>query len=303
MSETGARAGAAERHRLLPGVIATVVAFALLVHPLLFTRVREALEETRYSHALIVPVVSLLWCWDRSDTLTRAPRSTSRAAIAAVGLCALLFVYGRLIDSRIGTLGGYVQHVAALGIVASVVWAAFGRRVLALAAFPLGYLAFTIPVPKRVDLAITLPLQRFASDVAATCFELIGWSVAQDGNVVHLPGVKLLVEEQCSGVHGLYALTALAVAWIGFFPRSRVVTVVLLLAVVPIAVVANVVRVVLTGVLAYRVDPKCAEGVSHEIAGLVVFAIGLTLFALLDWALRPERAVQDVPDGGAGNAA
>jgi exosortase len=119
-------------------------------------------------------------------------------------------------------------------------------------------------------------------------FDLLGWVVVRQGNVLHLPGLKLLVEDACSGIHSLYALFALGVAFVAFTERPAWLRVTLVLATVPIAVTANALRVIVTGVLAYRVDTSYAEGLSHEATGMIVFGTGLLLLLVLDWCLRPD---------------
>ena len=96
------------------------------------------------------------------------------------------------------------------------------------------------------------------------------------------------MEEQCSGAHSLYALVALSVAWVAFVRRPVWLRFVLVAGSVPVAMLANAIRVTGTGVLAYKVDPEYATGVSHQTAGMIVFGIGLALFLLLDWCLRPD---------------
>ncbi len=277
-------------------VLLVIVAFCAMFHPILISRARLLMDEPRFSHGLLVPVVAALWVLDRQSSLSRVPRSASRAGLMAVAAAVLLNLYGRTLDAKIGSLGGYVQHGAVILAVAGIVWAALGRRFVRAVLFPIAYLVFTVPVPKRIDLAITLPLQRLSAEVATACFDLMGWAVAQEGNVVQLPGVTLLVEEQCSGVHSLYALIALGVAWVAFVPRPRWLAATLVAATIPIAVFANVVRVIGTGVLAYKLDPSYAQGVTHEVAGMVVFAIGLAAFLLIDWALRPDVSSEEAPE-------
>ena len=76
--------------------------------------------------------------------------------------------------------------------------------------------------------------------------------------------------------------------------RPAWLRVVLVISTVPVAMLANAVRVTGTGVLAYKVDPSYATGVSHQTAGMIVFGIGLALFLLVDWCLRPEPAATNV---------
>jgi exosortase len=249
--------------------------------PILAVRFHFYLETPRYSHCVLLPVVSALWVWDRWDRVCAIPSAPSARGAVALAISVALFVYGRLVHTNL------VQHVAMLAAAASVVWTIGGRPLLRGLAFPLAYVALMVPLPKTWDDAITLPLQGIATSLAQSFFEALGWTVVRDGNVLQLPGTRLLVEEGCSGVHSLYALVALAVAWVAFVERPLWLRVALVAATLPVTVVANAVRVAGTGVLAHKVDPSWAQGASHTTAGLVVFAIGLALLLGLDWLLKP----------------
>jgi exosortase len=257
--------------------------FVWLFLPILSLRWRFYEEQPRYSHCPLLPLVALAWVYDRWDALRAVPRAASRTGLVAAALAVAAYLYGRVVSNNL------LQHVAMLGTVASVVWALAGARLLRALAFPLGYLLLTIPLPKTWDEELTQPLQRVASVIAESTFDALGWVVVRQGNVLQLPGLKLLVEDACSGVHSLYALVALGIAWVAFVPRPAWLRVVLVAATFPVALVANALRVIFTGVLAYKVDPKYAEGTSHAAAGMIVFATGLGLFVLVDWCLKPDE--------------
>lgn len=256
--------------------------FLVLFWPILEVRFHFYLEKPRYSHCVLLPLVSALWIFDRWDVLSRVPRSVSRRGLVCVAVAVAVYVYGRSIRMNL------MQHVAMLATLVGVVWTLAGPALLRAAAFPIAYLTLMIPLHPTMDDRITVPLQGIATRIAEKFFEAIGWVVVREGNVLQLPSIKLLVEEGCSGIHSLYALIALALAWVFFVERPVWLRVTLVAAAVPIAVIANAVRVIVTGVLAYRVDPKYAQGVSHQTAGMIVFAIGVALLLGLDWCLRPD---------------
>ena len=116
--------------------------------------------------------------------------------------------------------------------------------------------------------------------------DLLGIPVFRQGNVIEVPGMKLLVEEACSGIHSLYSLAALGTAFVFVFERRWWEKVVLVAATVPIAIFANVFRVSVTGVLATSVSTELAKGFFHEFSGILIFLMGLALFLLLAWLLR-----------------
>ncbi len=288
MTARSPAAGASAR-LAVPAVVAAVL-FVALFHPILWLRASQYADDPRYSHCFLLPVISALWIYDRWPVLRRMVVAPSRVGGAVLTVGVALFVYSRLLHTNLG------QHVGLLLTLVGGVWALCGSKMTRACAFPLGYLVLTIPLPRVWDDQLTQPLQRFATVVAEGAFDAMGWIVVRQGNVLQLPGLKLLVEEQCSGAHSLYALGALGFAWVAFVPRPLWLRVVLVASTVPIAMLANAIRVTGTGVLAYRVDPSYATGASHQLGGMIVFAIGLGLFLLVDWCLRPDAVATENDD-------
>ena len=271
------------RRRFVVGVALAAVLYVGLFRSILWLRASQFAEDPRYSHCLLLPAVSALWVYDRwGDLRSRVPRA-SRGGLVALAAGIALFLYARIVHLNIG------QHLGAWVALVGLVWATMGGGLLRKLAFPLGYLLLTVPLPKTWDDALTQPLQTVATVVAEGSFDAFGWVVVRQGNVLQLPGLKLLVEEQCSGAHSLYALFALAIAWVAFVPRPVWMRLFLVAVSVPIAMMANAIRVTSTGVLAYKVDPSYATGLSHQTAGMIVFGIGLGLFLLVDWCVRPDE--------------
>lgn len=290
--DPGAVATNAPRFGWLAACVVAATFVALFWH-ILAVRFHYYLEAPRYSHCLLLPVVAALWVYDRADTLRTVPRTVTGRGLAALVLGVVLYDYGRLINMNL------LQHAGMLLALVGVVWTLLGPAMLRALAFPLAYLVLMIPLPKTWDDRITLPLQGFATRIAQTFFEALGWIVVREGNVLQLPRIKLLVEEGCSGIHSLYALSALAVAWVFFVERPVWLRVVLVASSVPIAVAANSIRVSVTGVLAYQVDPSYAQGLSHQAAGMMVFAIGVALLLGLDWCLKPDAPDTETDDATA----
>jgi len=120
-------------------------------------------------------------------------------------------------------------------------------------------------------------LQFFASRVAAVILETLGVPVLHEGNIVQLPAMALEVAEACSGIRSLLSLVTLAVLC-GYFADSKLVRrLILVSASVPIAVLANALRIVGTGLLVQYRDPDKALGFFHEFSGWLIFVVSLAL--------------------------
>jgi exosortase len=163
----------------------------------------------------------------------------------------------------------------------------FGWKTFQLVAFPLAFLWFMVPLPGVVFYGMTLDLQELSSRSAAFVLEVLGIPVLRDGNVLHLSDISLGVTEACSGIRSLISLLALATGW-AYVSYARVLPrCFLVLAAIPIAIIANAVRIVLTGIIGQNVGIEYAEGFFHSFSGWVIFLVALVCLSgihkLMQW--------------------
>ena len=138
-----------------------------------------------------------------------------------------------------------------------------------------------IPIPAIVFNQITFPLQLLASRMARDLLPLFGVPVLREGNVIELPAMKLEVAEACSGIRSLMSLFTLAVFYGYFLEKSISRRVVLALASIPIAIAANALRILGTGLCVQYWDPDKAMGFFHEFSGWVIFLVSLACLYLV----------------------
>jgi exosortase len=159
---------------------------------------------------------------------------------------------------------------------------------------PILILLLAIPFPAIIFNQITFPLQLMASRCASMILPLLGVPVLQEGNVIQLPVMKLEVAEACSGIRSLMSLFTLAVFYGYFLERTTGRRIILALASIPIAVAANVVRIVGTGLCVQYWDPEKALGFFHEFSGWVMFVVSLgclyLVHRLMCWIAPPKEA-------------
>src|SRR5882724_4659221 len=240
-------------------------------------------HDANFSHGFFVPAFALYVLWDRRETLGHVDRQP-----AWTGLWLLL---SGLLCLIVGALGAelYLSRVSIVPVLGGLVALFLGWGFLRAAAFPWLFLLLMIPPPALVFNQITFPLQIFASEAAANLLPLLGVPVLREGNVIHLPAMALEVAEACSGIRSLMSLVTLAVMYGYVLESRRSLRVLLALAAVPIAVAANSLRIVGTGLLVQYWDPDKAEGFFHTFSGWIIFVVSiLLLFAVrrvLHWAL------------------
>ena len=101
-----------------------------------------------------------------------------------------------------------------------------------------------------------------------------------------LPGdVQMFVAEACSGMRQLTGFLALDDGRGLSRVPARWYRVAVVASAIPIAMTANVARVILTGYIMYFVDPQYASGTYHTVEGLLMMGFGLSLLRAGCWVL------------------
>lgn len=275
-------------------------------------------EDPNYSHGLLIPFIIGYILWAEREPLARAPQ---RPAVWWGGLavaCAVLLLW-------MGTVGAelFTQRTSLVLLIAGIVIYFWGFRVLRFIAVPLLLLALAIPIPTIIFNKIAFPLQLFASSCAVWAMRLFNIPVLRDGNVIELMPLnsmttkKLEVVEACSGIRSLMTLVTLAVVYAYFTSPKKmdgggtagnwlarhyaaVRAVVLVIAAVPIAIIANALRVSGTGVLARYYGTQVADGFFHSFSGWVVYVVALVLLFACGWILDRANPQRDGGDDGGG---
>jgi exosortase len=158
--------------------------------------------------------------------------------------------------------------------------------------FPLAFLLLMIPIPAIIFNQIAFPLQLLASRFGETVLRLFNIPVLREGNVMTLANTQLEVAEACSGIRSLISLLTLGIVY-GYFTDKRfLVRLVIALSTIPVAIVANGLRVAGTGIAAYHYGEEAAQGFFHEFSGWVVFVVSLVMLFVIH---RTVLAVAPAP--------
>jgi len=252
-----------------------LVLIGLLYAPILGRLVQQWWSDPNFSHGFFVPAFAAYVVWQDRSRL-----AAIRPAPSNWGLAIIFLSLSTLI---LGVFGAelFLSRTSLLMLAAGMILFFLGREFLRAVLFPLLFLVLMVPIPAIVFSQITFPLQILASKLSATVLPVFGVPVFREGNVINLPAMPLEVAEACSGIRSLLSLTTLAIMY-GYLMEKRVaIRVVLAVASVPIAVTANGLRIVGTGLLVQYWDPEKAEGFFHAFSGWLIFVVSLLmLFAL-----------------------
>jgi exosortase len=200
----------------------------------------------------------------------------------------------------------YFRPVSMIAAVGAVVLFLGGWRLVRYCWLPIAFLLFAIPLPRRYYVGLTLPMRHLSAAVATTVLNLVPHvDATTTGAVIELvyKGQRLEpalnVAEACSGMRLLMAFLALGVAMAYLHERPGWQRAVLLLSTVPIAIVCNVVRVTVTGLLYVLVNPRFTEGIYHDLLGLAMLPLAFGLYGLLAWFMASLFVEEGEPVGAA----
>ena len=296
--QAGAPARSPLAHPLWPGVFRprgkalAVWALVLVIgfgKPL-FDLTRFALHSSLYSHILLIPFISLYLLWLERGNL--ALDSKPARGLAALPLLAgLAMLAGYWMAVRSGWKPPTEDYLALmtlsfLSFLAGGACLFLGRKTLRTVAFPAAFLVFMAPFPVFLREGIESFFQRGSAEAAQALFTLSGMPVFRQGLSFQLPGFSLQVAPECSGIHSslvLFITSLLAGYLLLNSPWKRAV---LVLAVVPLALLRNGLRIVTIGQLCVRVSPDMINSYIHRHGGPVFFALSLIPFFLLLLFLR-----------------
>jgi len=269
--------------------LAVLAALSLwLYSSTLFHLVGQWYHDPDFSHGFFVPLFSAYVVWLKRGRLARIPMRPSWSGLPLLVLGLGVFALGQLGAELFLARSSMLLVLAGL-IVLFLGWTYF-RALL----FPLAFLILMVPIPAIIFNQITFPLQLLDSYLAAMVLPWFGVPVYRAGNVINLPGIQLNVAEACSGIRSLLSLTTMSIIYGYFMDRRTAVRILLFVASIPIAVAANSLRIIGTGLLVQYWSPKAAEGYFHSWWGLFIFVIALIMLYLLHqgicllWPDRPE---------------
>jgi exosortase len=263
---------------LAAGVL-TVLILILYTH-IGIKLVRDWYDFPDFSHGFLIPFFAGFLLWDKKQEISEVRIQP--------GWGGLLLVIAGLMELVVGILGAdlFLQRTSFVVLAAGIVWLLLGRPMLRSVRFVLFVLLLAIPLPTIIYNKITFPLQLLASSFASSILPLAGVPVLRDGNVIQLPVMQLEVAEACSGIRSLMSLFTVAVIYGYFLERSTARRWILALSAIPIAVAANVARIVGTGLCVQYWDPSKAVGFFHEFSGWLMFLVSLSLLYLVHTGMR-----------------
>jgi exosortase len=276
--------------------LALGAALALLYVPTYLGLAQGLWRDDEYAHG---PLILALFAWlawrERAALGPQAgrPARLPGALLVAAGLA--LYAVGRSQSIPLFEVASHLPLFAGLALLAGG-WVTLSRL-----GFAIAFLFFLVPLPGFILAAATGPLKVLVSAAVAAVLNALGEPVTRSGVVLAMGERQILVADACSGLNSLFALFALTALYAhltGGVRRPRAAL--LLAAVAPVAVAANVLRVLLLALVVFHFGEAAAEGPVHVLGGMLVFATALALILAIDRLVpkgerAPERRARVAP--------
>jgi len=260
--------------------IALPIGFIIIYWSTLEGLLKQWLNSEDYSHGiLIIPIVAYL-IWQKRGELKKVDIRPQWRALPVLVFAIFVFVVGELGAEL------FTTRVSMIFMVFGLVWFLCGTAALKVVLFPLCFLFLMLPLPGYFHRNLTAPLQLFSSAGSVFLLQAIDISVFREGNIIDIGVTQLQVVEACSGLRYIFPLFTIGVFLAFFEKQSWWVNLLLVGAAIPIAVLANVVRIAGTGVIATYWGAAAADRFFHGFSGWFVFMAGAGFYFLVYLLLR-----------------
>lgn len=268
-----------------------LLGYLILYLPTYFDLAHGEWNSDAQAHGPIVLVVSLFLIWQQRRLLQTAalesahPRPLVGWVILAAGL--LLYALGRSQGLTLFEVGSQIPVLLGAFLVVS------GITLVRAMWFPLFFLLFMVPLPGFVVDAVTGPLKEYISVITEQVLYMAGYPIARNGVVLTIGQYQLLVADACSGLHSMFSLSAMGLLYLYLMRHASMArNLIIIAAILPIAFVANIVRVMILVLVTYYLGDEAGQGFLHGFAGILLFVVGLLFLFALDTLLGllfPDR--------------
>lgn len=246
-----------------------------------------ALRDDQYTHLLLIlPISASLIFLD-----WKLPETSSGSS---VGIGSVLMVIAVLVTAivrwRMIALPADIQ--LSLSMLALVLWwiaafvLCFGNSAFRRALFPLCFLFWMVPFPDLVLNPIVALLQQGSAGAARWLFAAAGVPVAQNGVLLHIPGLTVEVARECSSIRSSSLLVVTTMVLAQLLLRSPWRKALVIALAIPLSVAKNGLRIFVIAMLATRVDRSFLTGSLHRQGGIIFLLIALAAILLFLWIMR-----------------
>ena len=262
-----------ELHRVRPRTLLLMVGFGAVLlwsyWPTLGEMVGRWIEDPRYSHGFLVPAFALFLLWYRREDAARLELGIHGWGAVLIAAGIVLQLAGAFIHLEWVEMASLLPTLAGLFVLLGG-WPALKWSWPAIA-----FLFFMIPLPFAVENAVGQPLQRIATLSSTFALQTLGLSAIAEGNTIAMDHARVGVVEACNGLGMLFMFFAFSVAVALLIDRPLVDRLLIVAGAIPTALLANILRITITGLLHETVGSEAANMVYHDLAGWLMMPLAL----------------------------
>lgn len=260
--------------------------------------VREAWREELYSHGWLMPILALVLLWIRWKPFEPAPAIERWAGVGLVALGLSMRFYAAWVGRQ------PVDQISFIPCVFGIFMMVGGFKAIRWAWPALAFLVFMFPLPNVWERNVLNELQKLASICSTFVLQTLGMAAFRQGTLITIPGSSLNIAEACAGLRMSTIFVGMSVFMIFIIERPWWDKFVIVVSSLPIALLVNIIRITLIGLLYWIVGPDAhiAQKLGHDWAGyfMMVLAMGFLWLELqiLERLTVPVETVQMRPVGG-----
>jgi exosortase len=238
-----------------------------------------------YSSGLLVPFLAIYILWSRRHGIAQCRIGPSLWGLFAffaaqnIRLFGLFFMYGS------------AERLSIVLSIASLVLLLFGWQFFQKVSTILLFLCLMLPWPNRIQAALALPLQHWATSSAVFCLEMIGYEVVREGNVIHIGQASVAVAEACNGLRMITAFFVISSLIVLLVKREWWEKLLVLASSLPIAFLCNTVRLTITAIAFTMLSGEYWEKIFHDFGGYAMMPLALSMIVLELWLLTKITTV------------
>ncbi|QJU56442.1 exosortase V [Sphingomonas sp. AP4-R1] len=262
-----------------------ILGLAAMILPTLGSVARDSWSTEQGAHGPVV-LATGVWLVLRMRPAFLPLATAGSPALATIGMAISFAAYA------LGRISGTVEMegFALYALMVCITYAYIGAKAMRVLWFPILYFAFLFPPPDSLVAAVTQPLKLGISREAVNLLSHFGLSVSRTGVIIQVDQYDILVAAACSGLNSIISLSAIGLFYIYIRHNANWrYAALLMVAIVPVAILANFVRVLLLILITYFFGDAAAQGFLHGFAGMTMFTVALLGIFAIDTLASPIR--------------
>jgi exosortase len=231
-----------------------------------------------YSHGILIPIISLFLAWRNVRAKGIRDDDPSKPGIIPFAFGILLYTIGAI------TIFPFLSAISFLFVLCGLILYLYGKQMMRSLLFPVLFLIFAIPIP--LVPAITSILQSISARYSALTLEMLGVAVIRTGSEIQLKDCSFSIGLPCSGMNTLISLLAVSAIFIYLLKCPLPKKVALLCITIPVAIVANIIRVTAIILIADHYGVEVAMRLFHDFSSPFLFIIAFIFLIILSKLMR-----------------